>query len=139
MGHSKAVRDVCWSNDGRRFLSCGYPTICLLFFFLSYFSFFLFHLFILVSASPPLIFIYFEMGRYDRNIKLWDSETGACLGTFTNHKIPYCVKFNPDDDKQHIFVVGGSDKKIIQWDINSGHIVQEYPLLYAHKQETTLR
>lgn len=22
MGHSKAVRDVCWSNDGRRFLSC---------------------------------------------------------------------------------------------------------------------
>ncbi len=29
MGHQRAVRDVCWSNDGRRFLSCGYPTFLL--------------------------------------------------------------------------------------------------------------
>lgn len=86
MGHSKAVRDICWSNDGRRFLSCG----------------------------------------YDKYIKLWDAETGTCLGSFTNGKIPYCVKFNPDDDKQNIFVVGCSDKKIIQWDINSKQITQEY-------------
>jgi len=84
MGHSKAVRDICFSNDGKRFLSCG----------------------------------------YDRYIKLWDTETGACLGSYTNHKTPYCVKFFPADN--NIFVVGGSDKKIIQWDATSKQIVQEY-------------
>lgn len=36
MGHHKAVKDVTFSNDGRRFLSCG----------------------------------------YDRQMKLWDTETG---------------------------------------------------------------
>jgi len=84
MGHTKAVRDICFSNDGKRFLSCG----------------------------------------YDRFIKLWDAETGACLGSYTNHKVPYCVKFFPGDN--NIFVVGGSDKKIIQWDCTSQKIVQEY-------------
>ncbi len=38
--------------------------------------------------------------------------SGACTGKFTNKKVPYCVKFNPDEDKQHLFVVGCSDKKI---------------------------
>jgi hypothetical protein len=35
---------------------------------------------------------------------------------FTNNKVGYCVKFHPDDDKQHLFVVGTADKKIITWD-----------------------
>lgn len=68
------VRDICFSNDGKRFLSAG----------------------------------------FDKYIKLWDTETGQCISRFTNKKIPYCVKFNPDDDKQNIFVAGCSDKKIIQ-------------------------
>jgi len=38
---------------------------------------------------------------------------GECIGRFTNRKIPYCVKFNPDEDKQHLFVCGTSDKKIL--------------------------
>ena len=63
---------------------------------------------------------------YDRYIKLWDTETGECVNRFTNKKIGYCVKFNPDDDKQHLFVVGTSDKKIVTWDIRSNEIVQEY-------------
>ncbi|KAI9444972.1 pre-mRNA splicing factor [Lactarius indigo] len=71
-GHGKAVKDVTFSNDGRKFLSCG----------------------------------------YDRYLKLWDTETGQCLQRFNNGRIPY--------------VAGMSDKKIIQYDINSGEITQEY-------------
>lgn len=77
-------------------------------------------------------------------MKLWDTETGQCLKRFNNGKIPYVVKFHPDEDKQHIFLAGMSDKKIIQvrlsqgsldplliftngkYDINSGEITQEY-------------
>uniref|UniRef100_A0A672KE13 Pre-mRNA-processing factor 17 n=1 Tax=Sinocyclocheilus grahami TaxID=75366 RepID=A0A672KE13_SINGR len=86
IGHSKAVRDVCFNNSGTRFLSAA----------------------------------------YDRYLKLWDSETGQCIARFTNRKVPYCVKFNPDEDKQQLFVAGMSDKKIVQWDIRSGEVVQEY-------------
>jgi len=68
----------------------------------------------------------FLSSGYDRYLRLWDTETGDCLGSFTNGKIPYCVKFNPDEDKQNEFLVGCSDKKIIQWDIRSHQIVQEY-------------
>jgi pre-mRNA-processing factor 17 len=85
-GHTKAVKDLTFSNDGRRFLSCA----------------------------------------YDRQIKLWDTETGQCLKRFSNGKIPYVVRFHPDEDKQHIFLAGMSDKKIIQYDMNTGEITQEY-------------
>ncbi|XP_053316020.1 pre-mRNA-processing factor 17 [Spea bombifrons] len=86
IGHSKAVRDICFNNAGTQFLSAA----------------------------------------YDRYLKLWDSETGQCISRFTNRKVPYCVKFNPDEDKQSLFVAGMSDKKIVQWDVRSGEIVQEY-------------
>ncbi|XP_075718388.1 pre-mRNA-processing factor 17 [Rhinoderma darwinii] len=86
IGHSKAVRDICFNNAGTQFLSAA----------------------------------------YDRYLKLWDTETGQCISRFTNRKVPYCVKFNPDEDKQNLFVAGMSDKKIVQWDIRSGEIVQEY-------------
>ncbi|KAF8649868.1 hypothetical protein AX16_005630 [Volvariella volvacea WC 439] len=85
-GHVKAVKDICFSNDGRQFLSCA----------------------------------------YDRTMKLWDTETGQCIKRFGNGKIPYVVRFHPDPDKQHIFLAGMSDKKIIQYDMNSGEITQEY-------------
>ncbi|KII93704.1 hypothetical protein PLICRDRAFT_131754 [Plicaturopsis crispa FD-325 SS-3] len=85
-GHTKAVKDVTFSNDGKKFLSCG----------------------------------------YDRQMKLWDTETGQCLKRFSNGKIPYVVRFHPDEDKQHIFLAGMSDKKIIQYDMNTGEITQEY-------------
>ncbi|EDQ84982.1 uncharacterized protein MONBRDRAFT_34436 [Monosiga brevicollis MX1] len=63
---------------------------------------------------------------YDRYARLWDTETGQCLGRFTNHKTPYCVKFHPDEDKQNLFVVGTQDRKILTWDTNTQEIVQEY-------------
>lgn len=55
----------------------------------------------------------FLSAGYDRYIKLWDTETGRVVSRFTSRKIPYCVKFNPDNSKQHLFVAGTSDKKII--------------------------
>ncbi|XP_074269565.1 uncharacterized protein LOC141592698 isoform X1 [Silene latifolia] len=86
MGHSKAVRDICFTNDGSKFLSAG----------------------------------------YDKNIKYWDTETGKVISSFSTGKIPYVVKLNPDDDKQNVLLAGMSDKKIVQWDMNSGEITQEY-------------
>ncbi|XP_047124360.1 pre-mRNA-processing factor 17 [Hydra vulgaris] len=86
IGHTKSVRDICFNNDGTKFISCG----------------------------------------YDRWIKLWDTETGECLGRYSNKKIPYCIKFNPDEDKQHLFIAGMSDNKMITWDTRENEIVQEY-------------
>lgn len=86
MGHDKAIRDISFSNDGRRFLSAS----------------------------------------FDKWIKLWDTETGQCLGRYTTKRIPFCVTFNPDDDKQNIFLTGCQDKKIYQFDMNSGKVTQEY-------------
>lgn len=68
----------------------------------------------------------FLSAAYDRYIKLWDTETGECISRFTSRKVAYCAKFNPDEDKQHLFVAGTSDKKITCWDTRSGEIVQEY-------------
>ncbi|KAG8814362.1 hypothetical protein FRC17_001147, partial [Serendipita sp. 399] len=86
LGHGRAVKDVTFSNDGRRFLSCG----------------------------------------FDRFIKLWDTETGKCIKNFSNGKMAHVLRFHPDEDKQNIFLAGMTDKKIIQYDIDSGEITQEY-------------
>jgi len=51
---------------------------------------------------------------------------GQCIRAFTNDRVPYCAKFNPDEDKQNIFLAGCADKKVIQYDINSGEVVQQY-------------
>lgn len=55
----------------------------------------------------------FLSASYDRYIKLWDTETGDVIHRFTSKKNPFCVKFHPDNNKQHLFVAGTSDKKII--------------------------
>lgn len=55
----------------------------------------------------------FLSASYDRFIKLWDTETGKCSGQFNLKKVAYCVKFNPDEDKQHLFLAGCADKKIL--------------------------
>ncbi|KAI4367513.1 hypothetical protein MLD38_023243 [Melastoma candidum] len=86
MGHSKAVRDISFCNDGTKFLTAG----------------------------------------YDKLIKYWDTETGKVISSFSTGKVPYVVKLNPDDDKQNILLAGMSDKKIVQWDMNTGQITQEY-------------
>eukprot|EP00088_Acartia_fossae_P063457 TRINITY_DN7736_c0_g1_i1.p1 TRINITY_DN7736_c0_g1~~TRINITY_DN7736_c0_g1_i1.p1 ORF type:complete len:581 (+),score=150.64 TRINITY_DN7736_c0_g1_i1:54-1796(+) len=68
----------------------------------------------------------FLSASYDRFIKLWDTETGQSVSRFTNKKMAFCCKFNPDDDKQNLIVAGTSSNKIVCWDIRTGDIVQEY-------------
>uniref|UniRef100_A0A5K3EP66 Pre-mRNA-processing factor 17 n=1 Tax=Mesocestoides corti TaxID=53468 RepID=A0A5K3EP66_MESCO len=68
----------------------------------------------------------FLSASYDRFIKLWDTETGKCSGQFSLKKVAYCVKFNPDEDKQHLFLAGCADKKILCYDVRSGEVVQQY-------------
>lgn len=68
----------------------------------------------------------FISAGYDKYLKLWDTETGQCINRFTNKKIAYCVKFNPDADKSHLVLAGMSDKKILCWDTRTAEIVQEY-------------
>lgn len=87
-GHSAAVRDICLTNDGRRFLTCS----------------------------------------YDRYMKLWDTETGQCISAFTNRKLCYCVKFNPDPALQNVFLAGCSNKHVVQYDTNTGKVEQVWVL-----------
>ena len=56
----------------------------------------------------------FLSASYDRYVKQWDTETGQCIQVWSNGKIPNVVKYNPDGDKQNIFLAGMQDKKIIQ-------------------------
>eukprot|EP00455_Lapot_gusevi_P044781 TRINITY_DN563_c0_g1_i3.p1 TRINITY_DN563_c0_g1~~TRINITY_DN563_c0_g1_i3.p1 ORF type:complete len:556 (+),score=110.08 TRINITY_DN563_c0_g1_i3:61-1728(+) len=69
---------------------------------------------------------HFVSASYDKYIKCWDTETGQCVGRFTTKKVPYCVKLNPDADKQNEFICGQSNKKIAQWDMRANAVVQEY-------------
>ena len=48
------------------------------------------------------------------------------ISTFSTGKIPYVVRLNPDDNKRSILLAGMSDKKIVQWDMNTGQVMQEY-------------
>ncbi|KAK0519882.1 hypothetical protein OC842_007288 [Tilletia horrida] len=68
----------------------------------------------------------FLSAGYDKQVKMWDTETGQCIRVFSNGSVPNCVKFHPDEDKQHIFLTGTANKKIVQFDTNTGEIVQEY-------------
>ena len=39
-------------------------------------------------------------------------------------QIYYCVTLHPSDDKQNVLMAGCSDKKIYQFDIDKGEVVQ---------------
>lgn len=66
----------------------------------------------------------FTSSSFDNYIKLWDTETGACVQRFTTGKMAYCVKFKPDTPD--LFLAGMIDKKVVCWDCRSGENVQEY-------------
>lgn len=63
---------------------------------------------------------------YDRYVKLWDTETGQCISRHTSRKVPFCAKIQPNPSRSFEFLVGQSDKKIVQWDSRANEIVQKY-------------
>ncbi|KAH9988085.1 WD40-repeat-containing domain protein, partial [Russula compacta] len=62
-------------------------------------------------------------GSRDQTIKVWDIQTGRCLGTFRGHHgSVLCLKFEKDWDinakgKKGLMVSGSSDRKAFVWDI----------------------
>lgn len=68
----------------------------------------------------------FLSASYDRMIKLWDTETGTCINRFTTGKTPHVIKFNPSPEHSNEFLAGMSDRKIIQFDVRTREVVQEY-------------
>ena len=80
----QGVRDINFSNDGRRFLSSS----------------------------------------YDKVVKLWDTETGQVITSLGEGKMFFAAKFHPDDSKQNVVMGGCQDKKVYQWDSNTGDLVQ---------------
>ncbi|XP_006826002.1 pre-mRNA-processing factor 17-like [Saccoglossus kowalevskii] len=129
-GHTKGVASIrLFPKSGHLLLSCGMDTKIKLWEFYNekrVLRSFLGHKMAVRDACFNNDGTKFLSAAYDKYIKLWDTETGQCISRFTNRKVPYCVRFNPAEDKQHLFVTGMADKKIVQWDLNSGDIVQEY-------------
>uniref|UniRef100_A0A0K0E3A5 Pre-mRNA-processing factor 17 n=1 Tax=Strongyloides stercoralis TaxID=6248 RepID=A0A0K0E3A5_STRER len=68
----------------------------------------------------------FISASFDRYLKLWDTETGKVKNRFDAKSIPFCCKFNPDQDKNNMIMAGLQNKKITQWDTRSGEVVQTY-------------
>lgn len=67
----------------------------------------------------------FLSAGYDRFIRQWDTETGQCIATFTNRKMPYCARYYPVDN--NTFLCGCSDNRVVQYDTRQGsEIIQEY-------------
>ena len=66
----------------------------------------------------------FLSASYDKWIKLWNTETGQCISSFTTTKLPHVLKFNPLDS--NVFLVGCQDRKVYQFDIRTGNIEMEY-------------
>ena len=61
---------------------------------------------------------------FDTKIKIWDVETGKCKHTLGNGKVPYSCKYSPTEP--HVVLAACKDKKIIQYDIRTKEIIQEY-------------
>lgn len=70
----------------------------------------------------------FLTASYDRQMKVWDTETGACTGRFSTGSTPHVVRWQPDDRSGKEFLAGMHDNKIVQFDTRADDKkpVQEY-------------
>jgi pre-mRNA-processing factor 17 len=68
----------------------------------------------------------FATAAYDKVIKLWDTETGAVVGSFGQGQMAYTVRCHPDPSEPNVLMAGMQNKKILQFDVRTGDVVQEY-------------
>lgn len=66
----------------------------------------------------------FLSASYDHWVKLWDTETGACLARFRLKSVANVIKFNPFNDDE--FIVGLMNGKIHHYSISSNQVIQTY-------------
>jgi pre-mRNA-processing factor 17 len=68
---------------------------------------------------------------YDNMTRLWDTETGQVIGSYTTGRMGYDCKFYPVDN--NIFLIASDDKKIYQWDSRSSENTGNSPVNeYTH-------
>lgn len=70
----------------------------------------------------------FVSASYDRQMKVWDTETGACTGRFSTGATPHVVRWYPEQASGKEFLAGMHDNKIVQFDTRADNNkpVQEY-------------
>lgn len=129
-GHNKGVSRIRWfPNSGHLLLSCSSDNT------LKIWS---------IADSRRLVATYaahnksikdcqftsdglrFYSASFDTTIKLWDTEYGKVINTFGNDKIPFSVSVHPDPKMQNVIIAACQNKKAIQYDANTGKVVQEY-------------
>ena len=59
---------------------------------------------------------HFLTASYDRQMKVWDTETGKCTGRFSTGSTPHVIRWHPEDRSGKEFVAGMHDHKIVQFD-----------------------
>ncbi|CAL4903938.1 unnamed protein product [Urochloa decumbens] len=57
----------------------------------------------------------------DKTVRLWDTESKACLKTFAHSDYVTCIQFNPVDDRY--FISGSLDAKVRLWSIPDRQVV----------------
>jgi len=63
-------------------------------------------------------------GSHDGTAKLWDAETGDCIGTFIGHTSNVnSVAYSPDGTK---VLTGSSDKTAKLWDASTGSVIRTF-------------
>lgn len=70
----------------------------------------------------------FVSASYDRQMKVWNTETGQCTGRFSTGSTPHVVRWHPAEPSGIEFLAGMHDNKIVQFDTRADDKkpVQEY-------------
>ncbi|KAF2212201.1 hypothetical protein CERZMDRAFT_106103 [Cercospora zeae-maydis SCOH1-5] len=58
----------------------------------------------------------FLSASYDRQMKVWDTETGQCISRFSTGSTPHVARWQPENPSGHEFLAGMHDNKIVQID-----------------------
>ena len=66
----------------------------------------------------------FITASFDRTIKVWDVETGACTASFSNGSIPNQALFSQREPR--VVLSACKNRRVMQYDLRSGEMVQEY-------------